>query len=362
MKIPTRPEALTVEWLTEALHAGGALKRGRVASCTAEVLGGTKGAIGQIVRLGLSYDTDPGDAPRSLIAKFGPDVPELPPGLAGLFEREVRFYRELADQAELRTPVCYHSTFTAENGDFVLLLEDLAPARNGDRAAGCSLAEAELAIREIARFHAAHWEDPHLLRRDWLRWFGTSAGLRQMQDLYQQHWEPFVSKMMPDLPEPILALGRRFLSSVAEVLKPVYLPPLTLIHNDYMLDNLFFTGTGSEMSLAVVDWQFLTLGRGALDIASFLGGNLPIEDRRAHEAALLRAYHALLVENGVTGYPFSQCWDDYRYAMVDGLLRMVIAIGSDNLRDEQARAHREVIWPRFCAALLDLNVAELLPG
>ena len=363
MKIPIGPEELTVEWLTEALRTQGTLKRGQVASCNAEVLGGTKGVLGQIAQLSLSYDTDQENAPRSLIAKFAPANPELRINLNrdGMYEREIRFYQELASQVELRTPYCYYSALNTETGEFVLLLEDLAPARNGDRSVGCSLAEAELAICEIAKFHAAWWEDPQLVEKDWLRWFSTPTARQRWQDWYQQGWGPFVAKMTPHLPEPILALGQQFGPKVPQVLEQFYHPPLTLIHNDYMLDNLFFATTGSEVSLAVVDWQFLTCARGTVDVGTFLGGNISIEDRRTYEMDLLRAYHALLVENGVTGYPFSQCWDDYRLSMFQGLLGMVGAIGGGDLTQEQERAHRDIIWPRYCAALLDLNVGELLP-
>ena len=363
MKIPEGPEELTVEWLTEALRKRGTLKRGQVVSRKAEVLGGTKGALGQIARLSLAYDTDQENAPRSLIAKFAPANPEQRIRLnqAGFYEREIRFYQELADQVAFRTPDCYYSAWDAETGEFVLLLEDLSLARNGERAVGCSLTEAELAIKEIAKFHAAWWEDPQLAQQDWLRWFSSPDAHQRWQDGYQQRWGVFVAKMTSHLPEPILALGQRFGPRVTQVFEQFYHPPLTLIHNDYMLDNLFFATTGNEVSLAVVDWQFLTCGRGVSDIASFLGGNISIEDRRAHELDLLRTYHTLLVENGVRGYPFSQCWDDYRFSMFEGLFRMVWAISGGNLRDEQERAHRDIIWPRFCAALLDLNVGALLP-
>ena len=53
--------------------------------------------------------------------------------------------------------------------------------------------------------------------------------------------------------------------------------------------------------------------------------------------------------------------NDYRFAMLDGLLRMVVPIGGGFIRDEQLRAHVDVIWPRFWAAILDLNAGEMLP-
>ena len=127
-----------------------------------------------------------------------------------------------------------------------------------------------------------------------------------------------------------------------------------------MLDSFFFATTGDSISLAVVDWQLLTYGHGVLDVASFLGGNMSPEDRRTHEMDLLRTYHALLVENGANGYPSARCLGDYRFSMLDGLARMVNAIGGGGLRDEQERTHRDIIWPRFCAAILDLNVVESL--
>jgi hypothetical protein len=77
---------------------------------------------------------------------------------------------------------------------------------------------------------------------------------------------------------------------------------------------------------------------------------------------LLRTYHALLVENGVRGYAYERCLDDYRLAMFDGLFRMVLALGGGALREEQERTHRDVICPRFCAALVDLDSGALLPG
>jgi hypothetical protein len=167
--------------------------------------------------------------------------------------------------------------------------------------------------------------------------------------------------MTPHLPKPILEIGQRLRKKVIQVFEQFHQPPRTLVHNDYMLDNFFFATTGGNVSFAVLDWQLLTYGHGVLDVASFLGGNVSLEDRRTHEMDLLRTYHAILVENGVKEYPFARCLDDYRFSMFDGLFRMVIAIGGGGLADEHARAHRDIIWPRFSAAILDLNVGELLP-
>ena len=48
------------------------------------------------------------------------------------YERETGFYEHIASQVQLRTPRCYFNAFKPDNGDFLLLLEDLSPATVGE--------------------------------------------------------------------------------------------------------------------------------------------------------------------------------------------------------------------------------------
>ena len=362
MRFPTMPDEMTGEWLTQILRDADVIKDGRVDSFEAKPIGGVKGALGQLFRVNLTVEPVDTLAPQTLIAKFAPADAEWRMNFhhAGFFEREVRFYRELAEEVTLSVPDCYYSALNEETGEFVLLLEDLAPARNGDRLAGCSLAEAALAIGEAARFHAAWWDNPQRIQRHWTQSPDVGNTFQVVQYLYQQSWPPFASRLASSLPNTIVAIGQRLEDQAIAVYEHLHRPPQTLVHSDFMLDNFFFADVDGELSLTVIDWQLLSVGRGAVDVASLLGGNLSIDDRRTHEMNLLRTYHAVLLEHGVRDYSFAQCLDDYRLAMLDGFVRMVISIGGDGLTDEQARAHREIIWPRFCAAVLDLNVDELL--
>ena len=65
----------------------------------------------------------------------------------------------------------------------------------------------------------------------------------------------------------------------------------------------------------MLDWQFWHPTIGGTDLA-FLIARWEPETRRALEAPLLRRYHAALLAHGVTGYPWSDCWDDYRLSVV----------------------------------------------
>jgi hypothetical protein len=362
LETPLHPDAITVEWLTKALQASGALTHAHVTARTTRLLGKAKGLTGQLARVSLDYDTDHTDAPRSLIAKFSAADPQARAMLhaMGFYEREVRFYQQLAHKSRLRTPRCYFSAIDLEQGLSLLLLEDLTAAANGSWFAGCSVAEAELAVRAIAPFHAAWWMHPQLAEQRWLELRGPLSA-QEMPAFFQQSWEPFLSKLGPHVTDEIRWVGdwlARHLSRLSAYLYQE--PPYTLIHNDYQADNLFFVGAGATRSLVVADWQVTTRGRGALDLAYFLGGNLDTYDRRAYEEHLLRIYHTLLIDNGVCDYPFEQCWEEYRLAMFQPITRMIGVIGAGVVPPEQERSFCEVLVPRYCRAVHDLKLSELM--
>ena len=70
------------------------------------------------------------------------------------------------------------------------------------------------------------------------------------------------------------------------------------MHGDYRLDNLLFA---ERHGVTVLDWQTVSWGPPLVDASYFLGGCLPIEERRGHEERLLRGYHEQLLAHGVSG-------------------------------------------------------------
>ena len=204
--IPDTPGALTPEWLTRALRSTGSITDARVTSCHIEPFGEGKGFSGQIARIGLRYDTAGPGTPTSLIAKF--QLPHPDPDIRAavfqsrLYEREYRFYRDVARHAALRTPRLYYSVLQPETGVAVLLLEDLAPARTLNMLEGCTGEDAALALRQLATFHAAWWEHPRLGAMDWLPAFDEQAENDQRQ--YARAWEVFLRKVGDLLPDGVI--------------------------------------------------------------------------------------------------------------------------------------------------------------
>jgi hypothetical protein len=360
MKIPTDIQDLTASWLTEALARP--VTEVSIIADDAEGIEAVKGVVGQVVRLSLTYDTDETDVPSSLIAKLSSNNPSKRAGFHSLhmYEREVRFYEKLAPQISLRTPVCYHSAIDLKTGHSVLLLEDLLGGRNGYKFGECSLAEVALATGQIAQFHASWWESPQLNEMDWMPRFST-VDFQNIQHIYQQRWEPFLERVGQTLPKPMLEIGENLGRQLVKFFSYLESAPRTICHNDYQASNIFFfTEANGDLLQTVIDWQLITFGRGVGDMANFLSKCVRPEVRQAHEMGWLKMYQAILVENGVEGYSFNACLNDYRLALFEGWWRMVFAVGSGTLTPEEEAGFCNVLLPRYCAAILDLNAGELL--
>ena len=85
---------------------------------------------------------------------------------------------------------------------------------------------------------------------------------------------------------------------------------VTVVHNDFRLDNMLFSDAPDAAPITVVDWQTVGVGRGPADIAYFLGSSFPeAATRRGCEQGLIAAYHEGLLSYGVTNYSLEECWD-----------------------------------------------------
>jgi thiamine kinase-like enzyme len=363
--IPRTPADVTAEWLTAALRGTQTITTSTVTSfdMDADIAAGA-GFMGQLARVKLHYDQPEPGAPAALIAKFptyGPDNRAIA-DLFRMYETETRFYEEVAGKVELRTPRRYHSARAADSTDFILLMEDLAPARVGDQVVGCSKAQAELAIRELAKFHATWWESPSLAELDWVWAFNHPVRSAAAQGAYAGAWGPFKQIWAKHVPADVLALGEKFHDALPKLLDRLAAHPVTISHGDYRLDNLFFATPEGGDPLAVVDWQIMTLGNGLFDVAYFMAGAVSPADRRALEMDLLHMYHGILLERGVKNYSFDQCLLDYRTAAMFCWQYAVIILGSLDASNERGLALFTTILERFVSIIVDLNAGELLPA
>ncbi len=356
--MPAGPEAITPAWLTAVLRDGGDLDGSSVvASVEVASIGERGGVNGETARLLLDYEGVPG--PASLIAKF----PAPRDGALGVatfqrwYEREVRFYRELAPEGVIATPRRYFAELESPS-QYLLLLEDLGPAhRLGDQLAGATPAEAEAAVETIARFHARWWEDATLDDHPWMPF--TTVGLHNagpVAGTFARTWAAVSRTLGETLPAAVTPLIDRAVERYPALLEAASSPPVTVIHGDFRLDNLFFDRDGA---VTTIDWQFTSRCRGAYDLAYFVGLNLDAATREAHEAALQQRYVDVLREHGVERYGLDQCRSDYALGLL--LSFAVFTIGAAGEQpNERMRAVHAVGLQRLAGAILDAGTDEWL--
>ena len=360
LNVPNGLKEITPAWLTEALQSTGASGVACVTRVSAETISEGKGFMNQLFRLSLEYDSDSHDLPWTLMVKLPSTDPLLRRvfGRLGQNLREVRFYQELAPGGLLQTPRSYYSAIDLATGDTVLLLEDMSDARQGDSVAGCSMEEARGAISQMAVFHASWWDSPQL---DALGWMPTKdSEAHSYQYIYTDAWRSLVEKAGIGMPQGLLTLGDRLIDEVPKIKARLTEPPRTIVHGDYRLDNCFFSTADDSHLPVVFDWEFCVRARGAYDVATFISEAFTTPQRREVEMGLLRMYHSTLVENGVSGYSFEECLDDYRLSMLEIFVFWIVSGGYCNYEGERATVYLHNTLARFDAAIADLASTELI--
>jgi thiamine kinase-like enzyme len=335
-------------WLTAVLG------QGEVSSARAERVG--TGQMSQTFRVALEYQDPERAGPSTVVVKLAAqDETSRSTGIAlGIYEAEICFYRELAPRIGGPLPVCHLARFEPAAGWFTLVLQDAAPAVQGDQITGCDVAQARLGVRELARLHGPVFGDPELERSAWL-----NRPSLVNQALVTQLLDGFFDRYGDRISSEHQSLCRRLVASLDGWMadRPA---PLGLVHGDFRLDNLLFGDPQGESPLTVVDWQTVGWGPVMTDVSYFLGGGLSVEDRRAHEQELVREYHSALSEQGVHGFSWEDSWRGYRRQAFGGVLMAIVASMLVQ-RTERGDEMFMTTLARHAQHALDLDAVELLP-
>jgi aminoglycoside phosphotransferase (APT) family kinase protein len=340
---------LDAEFLTQAL--AGQLAGTAVAAVAAEPVG--TGQVSDSYRLTLTYD-GPAALPSTMIAK----VPSADPASRNAarafrtYEIEASFYGQLASGLPVALARCYYSAYEAGPDEYIVLLEDLAPAFPGDQLAGLHPDDAAAAVRELAALHAAGWDSSELAALPWLNRSGPQAAA-QLADVIADLYPAFTERFAGRLDAGTFGLIEDFLPQVRSYLAARD-EPRTIVHGDFRADNLLF---GAARPV-VLDWQTAGFGAGTADLAYFLGSSLPVAARRQYEEALVQRYHAVLTSRGAE-FSWDDCWTGYRRHAFSGIIMDIIA-GTMVQQTERGDAMFAAMARRHARHALDLDALALL--
>ena len=364
--VPFSVGELTAEWLSRGLHSSGLLHEGSVEKIELRTLGDQVGFNGEVVIVSPTYAAlnveESKTAPKSLVLKIPTASKNRILGQTmGLYEKEIRFYRDLQPIMNIRTPKHYCSALdiaddpdvilerlqgmnrlpiwvirgimalagwivTGNPRKYALLIEDLSEYRMGDQAKGCSDEDVKNVICTMAQMHAQFWDSKELAEMTWISPYAVVSRMMQMR--YLQSVGRFVSEeggnltqdqrdMLNWLKVNGIALTERFGEESA-----------TLLHGDCRLDNICFDDKANQV--VVFDWQTMQAGPGAADLAYFISATLSEEDGEDRVNALIEYYLEALNLHGITLNPKQLRWQ-YEAGMLLILHRLLPAIYDGNM-------------------------------
>ena len=380
--IPTTLGAVDAAWLTQALRDAGELADATtVTSSSQTLLGVGEGFMGELARVELTHDGD--DAIESVIIKIPTTVEENRGAgqLLGIYEREVKAYRDLLPELDVPTPTLHTARLSPDatgvadaerlakadrlpiwllrimmkremkTGDVppaFLMLEDIRDAECGDQVVGCSPEQAAAVMRVTARFHASTWGGRVPANCDWLT--RGDIAPRIFHAVYLMHRKEFNTLvqdwMTPHSKHVLREIKRSGLTRIRDVHQQI---PVCVLHGDYRLDNMFFRDDGQVR--AVIDWQIPTFGPAVLDLTYFLTGSLDAATPESVIDDLLGVYHDELAASGVADYSFADLRRDYVEGLLVVLHRAVATFGALDLGEERGMELVKVWIDRFDARL-----------
>jgi aminoglycoside phosphotransferase (APT) family kinase protein len=129
--------------------------------------------------------------------------------------------------------------------------------------------------------------------------------------------------------------------------------PITVVHGDYRLDNLFFD---DARNVTALDWQLTFKGVAGYDFAYFVSQSLSVVDRRRYLDELVDTYLRTLAAAGVS-YPEHQFWIDVRRSLLFCLAYPVQAMALDLSEPRAATLVREMA-DRAASANLEMGALE----
>jgi hypothetical protein len=358
MAIPASITDITPEWLTEVLRGSGALDTASVSAIDFTDIGEGTGIFGEISRVGLSYD-EPGAGPASVVAKMPCLEPE---NLAvahalGIYEREIRFFEEVAPSTKLRIPACHHAELTNE-GHFVLILEDLSVGYEvGDQVVGATLDQAHSVIDALVGLHTHWWETPQLHALAWLPVPDSPAYMAAVPGIYRAGLPVLRESWADRLPRASIDLAERLDPRFEELMTMTGGGPQTFAHSDTRLDNLFFERAGN--GVAFIDFQLSLRGRAVTDLAYFIGTSVQGDVAANNWEPLLRRWHDQLTDTGI-----DYAWDDavlhYKQCALFYLCGAMSLIGTFDSGNERGAALTEAYTTRIFNHVVDAEAGSVL--
>jgi hypothetical protein len=348
-EVPPSPDHLTTEWLGHALGKD-------VASFE---LSGRDDGTSSRRRLTVTFgDGDTGH----YFTKSGPTFKtRLISAAADLAKIESGFYGQVRPGLDIEAPPTQYAGYDPITNRQLLIIDDLSVttgAEFGDVLTRALTKEmAEDVVDTLAVLHTAHWGKP--LQRLYGTWLVPSYAwqARLMVTINaRKRILVGVERGREVIPPRLYERRNELPDALMRSLEINNRGPQTMLHSDVHPGNWYVTREGR---MGLCDWQCITQGGWALDVAYALSAGLTTEQRRDWEAGLIDRYCERLDDAGIERP--ADAFLEYRQQMHHAMFMWLGTIGRHPLQDElQAPDITLELVRRICTAGDDLDALGAL--
>lgn len=313
MTTQTLHDAASADHLTATLRKADVLAEGRVRDV--EVISARDTIVSHIIRLGLRYDGPAPDAPQSLILKIA--HANFADKLWRAGKQEVAFYETIAPAMPGLTPHCFGSDWNDDSKTWHLLLEDLTDSHHivTEWPLPPTAEQSTSIVRALARAHAAWWDHPDL--GDTVGTWVDADIMQGVMTQFADHLAKFSELRGDRLSAERRDLYRRLIDAAPRLMQRDYSRRhVTIVHGDAHVWNFLVPKDAARDDVRLFDFDQWRITVGASDLAYMMGLQWYPDRRHQLERPLLDAYHATLLESGVTGYDRRMLDDDYRHEVL----------------------------------------------
>ncbi|KAA0200654.1 EcKinase 3 [Hyalella azteca] len=300
----------------------------------------------ELLAVHAEYSLD--SSPRSLdmVAKLPPadDMSRAFMLEWALDTREIRFYTENSFLLQvlpaleaiipaLPLPICYYAS-CSEKSESVLVLEDLTSKGffTESLSKGLSLPQGIAAVKALAKVHAASFlysaKNNYDIRQKFPYLLTAAQASASFHSLVERGL-PLLIKFLQKKSQYKTTReklqkyqeGTRMAEVIQKAFKPS--PKLnTLVHCDFWANNLLFAGEEPQILCCLIDWQLVTYGSPAIDLALLLSTSFTPDVRRDSRHTLLSVY-----------------WSDFSAHVADGGgAELLKNCALEDLMDDMTRA------------------------
>ncbi|MFT5014196.1 MAG: thiamine kinase-like enzyme [Planctomycetaceae bacterium] len=330
-KVPFSLEEINADWLTISLREAGIIGEEFVQDLDLNVIGTEAGFNGEVAILNLQYSDDQVTAPTSMVLKIPtPLKNRIMAQTMGLYEKEIRFYRDLKPLLGVRTPQHFYSALNAADDPdivaermqglnklpmwfiavltkfatwmiastprrYVLLIEDLSGYRMGDQMQACTIEDTHCILSAMASMHAQFWDSEQLAAMSWIAPVATSSKIIHL--MYKQTIGKIRSANKQNFTARQLELIEWLIENGIALTNIQGNEVSTLLHGDLRLDNICFDDVNNQAVL--FDWQTMQNGPAGMDLAYFLSATVAADAGQREIDELISFYHQQLTSNGV---------------------------------------------------------------